>query len=219
MTLKQLLNLNVYDEKGTNLGQIRDVTFDKATGKCLLITNDAAYAANKLLKKGANGAIGSFQKNENVYPTIAGKKAYDTLGRLLGTVVNATIGKSMILGKLYLDNGDMYNRGQIAALNDVFLIKIVKRRAQKKEKREPEHMPIRASKQPSAKPANTASNSGSLRRRYGDFSFLLGKTADKNITNFFGEVMIRAGETVTVDILRQAKISGKLIELCLHASH
>lgn len=56
----------------------------------------------------------------------------------------------------------------------------------------------------------------SIRRRYGDFSFLIGKSVDKTIVNFQGEVMIRQHETITRDILRQAKISGKLLELYLH---
>lgn len=56
----------------------------------------------------------------------------------------------------------------------------------------------------------------SIRRRYGDFSFLIGKSVDKTVVNFQGEVMIRQHETITRDILRQAKISGKLLELYLH---
>lgn len=55
-----------------------------------------------------------------------------------------------------------------------------------------------------------------IRRKYGDFSFLIGKSVDKTVVNFQGEVMIRQHETITRDILRQAKISGKLLELYLH---
>ncbi len=55
-----------------------------------------------------------------------------------------------------------------------------------------------------------------IRRAYGDFNFLIGKTVDKTVVNFQGEVMIRQHETVTKDILRQAKVSGKLLELYLH---
>ncbi|MCM1289484.1 MAG: hypothetical protein NC132_02385 [Corallococcus sp.] len=57
---------------------------------------------------------------------------------------------------------------------------------------------------------------GTIRRKYGDFSFLIGKSVDKTVVNFQGEVMIKQHETITRDVLRQAKISGKLLELYLH---
>ena len=146
----------------------------------------------------------------------------------MGTVRDAIIGRTANVIKLITDNGRQYTRGRIAAINDIILIKNPKP-AKKTEKRkrdqtqerkqaqEYEQAQASANTKPkTTKAVDAAANSPSVRRRYGDFSFLLGKTADKNITNFFGEVMIRAGETITLDVLRQAKISGKLIELCLH---
>ena len=69
-----------------------------------------------------------------------------------------------------------------------------------------------------AKPATVTATTTShtIRRKYGDFNFLIGKSVDKTITNFQGEVMIKQHETINAEVLRQAKISGKLLELYLH---
>lgn len=172
----------------------------------------------KTLKQMMESSI-SAEKEEQlgkIRDVLFDKTAYDTSGKRLGTVADATIGKNMTIGKLILDDGSQYTKGRIAAVNDIVLIKPVKPQ-KPKQKRQSEQMNTHASEQPSEKTAETsAQNSRSVSRRYGDFSFLLGKTADKSIINFYGETMIRAGETVTLDVLRQAKISGKLIELCLH---
>lgn len=54
------------------------------------------------------------------------------------------------------------------------------------------------------------------KRKSGDFSFLVGKRVDKNICNFWGELMIREGEVVTREVYLKARTFGKLTELCLH---
>lgn len=69
----------------------------------------------------------------------------------------------------------------------------------------------------SGKPARRVSvRDKTMRRKYGDFSFLVGKSVDKTMFNFQGEVMIKQHETITWEVLRQAKIAGKLLELYLH---
>lgn len=214
-TLKQLLNCALYDENQKKLGQITDVMFDKSVGKCLLVTDDGIYYADKLKCNDKGIVASNIQPTDNAYPSLLNKTVYDLFGVKLGVIADAIIGKKTNVIKLILDNGIPYTRGRIAAINDIMLIKRQKS-AQKKEKRKREQAQICASEQPKVKTADITANNRSVRRRYGDFSFLLGKTADKNITNFFGEVMIRRGEIVTQEVLRQAKISGKLIELCLH---
>lgn len=72
------------------------------------------------------------------------------------------------------------------------------------------------SAQPVALPKQAYETTRQIRKRYGNFNFLLGKVVDKTIVNFQGEVMIKKNESVTKEVLRQAKISGKLIELYLH---
>lgn len=151
------------------------------------------------------------------------KTAYDVLGKRLGVVVDAILTRTMNISKIILDDGQQLAKKQISAIGDVILIKVPKpqnARPKKKVEQKNEHMNIPTNAQPKQTEAVSVSvkpDAPQKRRRYGDFSFVLGKTADKNITNFYGEVMIRSGETVTREVLRQAKISGKLIELCLHA--
>lgn len=214
-TLKELLGSAVYDENDVSLGQIRDVLFDKTTGKCLPMLSGGVYAVDKLTANNKSVVASNAQQTVDCYPTIIDKAAYDTLGKRLGTVVDATIGKSMTVGKIILDNGQKYGRGRVLAVGDIVLIKIAKP-AKKRTKTTKEQVQVCATKQTKPANVNTPVITQSTKRRYGDFSFLIGKTADKNIINFYGEVMIHLGETVTPDILRQAKRSGKLIELCLH---
>ena len=67
------------------------------------------------------------------------------------------------------------------------------------------------------KPARrVTARDNTMRRKYGDFSFLVGKSVDKTMHNFQGEVMIKQHEVITREVLRQAKIAGKLLELYLH---
>lgn len=217
-TLKQLLNCALYDENQTNLGQINNVMFDKSSGKCLLATDRGVYCASKFRCNDKGVVASNLQLTEKNCPSLLDKEIYNLSGKRLGTVADAIIGKTANVIKLISDNGIPYTRGRIAAIKDIILIKKQKP-AQKKETRKREQAQARAKEQPHVKPVEITANDRSVRsvrRRYGDFSFLIGKTADKNIINFFGEVMIRRGETVTADVLRQAKISGKLIELCLH---
>lgn len=215
-TLKQLLTCDVYDENEIRLGQVRDVAYDKNGGKCLPILDDKVYTVDKLAQSCKSLVASNAQQTANTFPTITNKTAYDTSGNRLGVVADATIGKTMTIGKIILEDGRQYSRGRIAAVNDIVLIKPSKPKAAKEKKRKAAQTSICANEQPAPKSTQTAVCTQAAKRRYGDFSFLLGKTADKIITNFFGEVMIRAGETVTQDVLRQAKLGGKLIELCLH---
>lgn len=219
MKIKRLLNCEVYDENATLLGKTRDVTFDKSTGKCLLNVDETVYAVDNMSVTQKRITASNLQKTETRGATLLDKPVYDTTGKLLGNIVNASLGKNVTLFAVYCDNGERYARGRIAAANDIVIIKANQPAKTATAVQNP-HKNICATKQEqttiSLTPANTQYP---VRRRYGDFSFLLGKTVDKNITNFFNEVMIRAGEVVTYKTLRQAKMSGKLIELCLHAKY
>lgn len=219
IALKQLVNGELYDEQNAKAGIVEGIALEKTTGKCLLIADGKQFAFERLTVKGNKITARGLQSQSNALPSVLNKSAYDLAGRLLGTAVDGQLGAKGTLCKLLLNNGEALARTRVVAIGDIILIKIPKptnpktpkrKPTQKNEKetpterREDNSAPVVPSKRPS------------VRRRYGDFSFLLGKTADKSVTNFYGEVMIRAGETVTADILRQAKLSGKLIELCLH---
>ena len=215
-TLNQLLNCALYDEQGTRLGQVSDALLNKKSGKCLLAVNSSVYGADKF-KFNDDGVVGVNMRDANgEYPSVVGKGAYDMTGKLLGIVADGIVGKTTNVVKLILDNGKQCTRGQIASVKDIVLIKTVKSPTKKKAKTKTEQVKKHAEVEVKRKEVDTTVNARTYKRRYGDFSFLLGKTADKNITNFFGEVMIHCGETVTLDVLRQAKLGGKLIELCLH---
>ena len=142
-----------------------------------------------------------------------------------GTYAIATVGKinnAAKLTKVVDADGKTYPRGRIYAIGDIILIK---KPAVKKVKTTAKIKPAAATPEPipndvrpnTSAPAEKDCARFPIKRRYGDFSFLIGKTADKNITNFYGEIMLKQGEKITLDALRQAKLSGKLIELCLHA--
>lgn len=213
-TLRQLLDCDIYDGQEVKIGVIDDVLWDKSEKKGLIKTESGIYEADKirLTKCGVFASV--LLPSEAATVQIADKAAYDSDGKRLGTVTDAEFTSTMKLSKIICDNGEQYNKGRVSAVDDIVLIKTEKP-AKASKKRTKAQTDICANAQPTAsKPAAAAAYP--VKRRYGDFSFLIGKTADKNIKNFFGEVMIRRGEKVTADTLRQAKISGKLIELCLH---
>ncbi len=131
-----------------------------------------------------------------------------TNGNKLGEMQNATFtGKGVL--KSITAGGVEYARSRISCVGDVILIK---QNSPRKTRRRP---PNCNKKKADASSGHAAQIYG-IRKSYGDFSFLVGRKVDKTIVNFQGEVMIKATQKVTKSVLKQAKISGKLIELCLH---
>ena len=204
-------------KKNSDLGEIVDISWDKPSGRCVIETDEGAYTCEKVIR--ANDTVNvdaseSAKKGEKLID----KLVYDTTGKLLGKVVNAEFGKTLKLAKIHLEDGSTYTKGKVYAVKDVLLIRVPLPGKVKKSPPKVSKVAVATL----ATPDNQTSVKKSVgarwqqNRKYGDFSFLIGKVADKNITNFQGEVMIKNGERVTHDILRQAKISGKLIELCLH---
>lgn len=216
----ELVEKNLIDANSTqDLGEIVDIVWDKPSGKCAFVTGAGAFVADKVTcTKGAVTVIGATATD--VGETLIGKFAYDTTGKTLCQVTDVEFGKTMKLAKIHL-NDTIYTKGKIYAVKDVLLIRAPKPpRPKKVEVTEDTPTPITSDEQSTTHPSpeNRATNvRWNQNRKYGDFSFLIGKVTDKTITNFQGEVMIKHGVRVTHDVLRQAKISGKLIELCLHA--
>ena len=209
-TLKQLLNCSLYDEEGKEKGRINEALYDKSSKKCLMSIDNAVYSADKIEYSDIGITGNNLQPLSGVYPAILGKTVYESTGKILGTISDAEVNKSANIVKLILEDGRQFSRGRIAAIDDIVLIKAPKPAVKKQKRGEQEQETKIVSVTAAPKEIRTT------RRRYGDFNFLIGKTADKNITNFYGEIMIHTGKTVTQEVLRQAKISGKLIELCLH---
>lgn len=219
--ISEIVGKNLIDVNSTReLGKIVDVGWRKLSKTCAIRTENGVYSAENMTVK-TDARIVDAQDTE-MGETLVNKPVYDVTGEFLGKVVDAEFGKSLKLAKIYLENGTCYGRGKIYAVKDVILLRATVPASPKKAI--PTDTPTNTQKVAEAEgPAesNTSTNRSTAapwrqNRKYGDFSFLVGKVVDKNITNFQGEVMIKYGEKVTHDVLRQAKVSGKLIELCLH---
>lgn len=207
---KKLIDVNT----ARDLGEINGVAWSKQAGNCAIITAEGQYAAEKIFSVKDAVSVVDPQPAQGYETLNLGKIAYDTTGKYLGKLTEVEFGNSLKLCSTYFDDGSVYTRGKIYAVGDVLLIRarmpIAKPDASKaaKEKSEQAATPTKSKKLTAARWLQN--------RRYGDFSFLIGKTVDKTITNFQGELMIKQGQKVSNTILRQAKVSGKLIELCLH---
>ena len=203
---KKLIDVNT----ARDLGEISGVAYSKAQG-CAIVTGEGQWTAEKIFSvKDAVSVVEPVQA-QDYQPLEIGKTAYDTTGKYLGSLAEVEIGNTLKLACAHLDDATALGRGKIYAVGDVLLVRA----------RTPSGKSTAAKRKKSADgqtgaPKGKVSARWLQNRRYGDFSFLIGKTVDKTITNFQGELMIKQGEKVTNTILRQAKVSGKLIELCLH---
>ena len=209
LTGKKLIDVNT----ARDLGEISGVAFSKQAGCCAIVTDDAMFSANRIFSVKDAVSVVEPLPAEGFETLALGKVAYDTTGKYLGTLAEVELSNAMKIGCLYLDDGTVFSRGKLYAVSDVLLI-----RARTPANRQTNKVSSTKTKQTPAQKGKklTAAAHWLQNRRYGDFSFLIGKTVDKTITNFQGELMIKQGERITNTILRQAKVSGKLIELCLH---
>ena len=212
--ISELVGKNLLDvNSAQDFGQISDYIYDKATGVGAFATDTGRYSAKIFSVKDAVSVTDATQ--QDVGEKLVGKVAYDTTGKYLGKIYEVEFNGALKPSKITLIDGTDYSRGKIYAVKDVALIRA----------KTPARPKRTAPTTLSATPDNAVEHTLKRRsvnarwlqnRKYGDFSFLIGKITDKTITNFQGEVMVKQGEKVTQEILRQAKISGKLIELCLH---
>lgn len=166
--------------------------------------NFAFSPENNIWKKQQGGGV----------PLVLFQEVFDTNGKRLGRLENVFFAKNGTLRSLVV-NGISFPKGKISCVGDVILLK--EKSPYKTAKRKTQSATTAPPKTSSAiaTPAQIIEHNG-MRRRYGDFGFLVGRRVDKTIVNFQGEVMIKTAEIVTAEILRQAKISGKLLELYLH---
>ena len=204
---KKLIDVNT----ARDLGAITGIAWIKQSSNCAIITDEGRWSAEKIFSVKDAVSVVSPTPAENYEELSMGKSAYDTTGKYLGKLVEVEIGNTLKIGCIHLDDGSAFSRGKLYAVGDVLLIRArtpMSKRVSKQSKNKGEQASPQGKKLTAARWLQN--------RRYGDFSFLIGKTVDKTITNFQGELMIKQGERVTNTILRQAKVSGKLIELCLH---
>ena len=208
---KKLLDTN----SAQDYGQICDFIYDKATGMGAFSTDTGKYGAERI--SSVKETVNIVAATETVDgETLVGKVAYDTTGKYLGNVCEVEFGNTLKLSKIMLIDGLEYSRGRIYAVKDIVIMRAKTPSSRCKK------IVANTTTATSDNAVEQVSNKKPVKarwlqnRKYGDFSFLIGKVTDKNITNFQGEVMVKYGERVTQKILRQAKVSGKLIELCLH---
>lgn len=219
VNLSQMLDKTVENLEGESLGIIKKIAIDKESKKCVLITDAGEYLADKTAVDDVVTVCGERKVTLLGAPLSIGKAVYDTSAKYLGDLADCQLTQTLKLVSLTLDNGQKYVRSKLYATGDIIIVKpevpLKPRKTQNKKK------PFSREREKLLPTYKTTQASGHLRdrhpqKKYGDFSFLIGKKVDKNITNFQGEIMLKYGEIITADILRQAKISGKLIELCLH---
>lgn len=207
LSLRQLLNKQTFAvETKQDLGDFVGFGATNAKNKCAVITQRGGYLCGGVsLKRGVMRLLGQvtsapcFLLNDAV--------AVNTQGNLLGTIADVCVGKTLKLSSVTLSNDTVVTPKDIYALGQALIVKCpttVKKHAK------PAPLPRNQDAPLQTKPWIFPT------RKYGDFSFLLGKRVDKNITNFQGEIMLKNGQAVTQKTLAQAKIAGKLIELCLH---
>ncbi|MCH5159490.1 MAG: hypothetical protein J1F66_01400 [Clostridiales bacterium] len=204
---KKLIDVNT----ARDLGGISGIAWNKQAGKCAIMTDEGSWTAEKIFSvKDAVSVVNPIPAE--TYEELAlGKTAYDTTGKYLGKLKEIEFGNTLKIGYVHLDSGTPFSRGKLYALGDVLLIRARMPASPINKQTKAKDTDAQTAKSKKLTAARWLQN-----RRYGDFSFLIGKTVDKTITNFQGELMIKQGERVTNTILRQAKVSGKLIELCLH---
>ncbi len=159
-------------------------------------------------------------------PLVLSQEVFNTHGKRLGNLENVLFTKNGTLRSLVV-GGQTLSKSKISCVGDVILIKEKSLRVAKaKISNETGTVATEDSSTAAAcnnnltvekKTAPHRYETGRIRRKYGDFGFLVGRQVDKTVLNFQGEVMLKLGETITEETLRQAKISGKLIEIFLHA--
>lgn len=204
---KKLIDVNT----ARDLGAICGIAWSKQAGGCAIVTEDGRWTAAKIFSVKDAVSVVDPEPADGFETLDVDKIAYDTTGKYLGRLKEIEFGNTLKIGYAHLDCGTAFSRGKLYALGDVMLIRARTPATKLAAKKTPN-----GEQKTSANGKKYTAARWLQNRRYGDFSFLIGKTVDKTITNFQGELMIKQGERVTNSILRQAKVSGKLIELCLH---
>lgn len=215
LKLTQLLHSKIVNDNA-QLGTLGGLMLDKRSGKCLFVTDNAVYAADTITYLRDEIRLTNAAKTEPCATVCINQSVYDLNGKFVGQVSEVELGKTAKFAKITVENGSTYTKGKIGAIGDIVIVKLPSQKKPRERSSVKQQRPNN-NNAVTANPADSPRKPYPNKRRYGDFSFLIGKTTDKNIKNFYGEIMIKRGEKITVDILRQAKLSGKLVELCLHA--
>ena len=205
-----MISLSLYERQGAKLEgeRVTSLLFDNVSGALLFETQKGRFAAC-CLKTGKEGAEGKIRAltgrrkaaadfsaaNGMAKKLCLGMPVWSTAGCFCGTLTDAEITAKGKIRCVVTEKGRFCH---VTAVGDGVLIRGVNA-ARAFAKTLPKRQKPRAEK-----------------RRYGNFNFLVGQRVDKTICNFQGEVMIKRDAYITAETLRQAKLWGKLTELCLH---
>lgn len=210
-----------------DVGKIDGIAWQKGQC-CLLVVGEEFLSADRVKIK--ENVIGTNLHQVQSLPLLClGKNVYDTTGNLLGKIVDVQLTSTLRLQSLVLENGMVVKSGKIVGNNDIVTVRTNKPKrvqatlleenntASKMESSSGQKLQHLEKGNLTPQVATTEqSQTIAPRRKSGDFFFLVGKTVDKNIFNFLGELMIKEGEIVTRAVYLRARYFGKLTELCLH---
>ena len=238
MQLSEIVKKSVQHAE-QSVGVVEGICWQKGQ-PCQIAFEGKTFGAGKV--KGKKHLIVDLWQEQPSLPKLdVGKLVYNTCGKLLGKIAEVEIGKTLKVKYLTLDDGKQIALSQVVANNDVVMVKVPKQSQRKSAGRLNKRMQTTSNntttttsglvgadnttggasiaelKSPTTVGGQTQ-NAPPLyaRRKSGDFSFLVGKIVDKNIFNFWGELMIRKGDIVTRETYLKARYFGKLTELCLH---
>lgn len=198
-------------KQGKNCGIITNVMFDdklqKATGLLLFDRLDGSYhcVAMEKAQKTQGDAV-MIDDADDVAPfdgevvNPVNFDVFDANGAHLGVISEVVFSKDLQVRYLLCRDRKITPDKVLARSNGTMVIK-----AAPKLRPRPKMQPQPTPQKPPARP------------NIGAGSFMLGRRCDKTLLNRFNEVIIRQNGVITADVIRQAKLNGKLLELSMHA--
>ncbi len=212
MDSNKILGATLVNTIGQIVGVVDGICWQKGH-KCVLKCGEEYFCADALSTKKKRIVGKNLQKTTALATLDSHKQVFDTVGKLLGKLTATIITRTLKLKSITIDNGKEYTLANMVANGDILL---VKNNTHGKKKTTNKKTKTTALTTQNCM-VNTEFVAIMPKRKYGNFSFLLGKRVDKNIQNFLGEIIVHKGEIITQKIYLTAKRFGKLTELCLHA--
>lgn len=194
-----------------------NIEYSLSTNHISSISNDCIMIANNTLPIMASNLSRELDNLiPNPYPMV-----YTSRGIYCGKVKNITFDNKYNMVEIVLDNEDVYTKDKILSMSsDVCILRSSKRDTVSKYKPRQilidnskiANIPVKAldtniNNIPSIKPTTIAKVSIT------DTSMLLNRVVQRRIIAINGEVIARENSKITKDMIRMARINGKLYEL------
>ena len=195
-------------DEGKNCGIITNVIFDEklteAKGFTVFDREAMKYltlGTDKIKKCGSDAIIIQSENDltENI-DDVAKKHydVYDTRGKHLGLVYETEFDKNYKVKRIMCRGGNITPKRITAISKDTILVKPLPNIQKSGENAEP----------PPDRQRVTSIRTG---------VFLIGRKCDKTVLDKNNEVIVRKDTAITAEVLKKARINGKLLELSLHA--